>query len=419
MKARRIKLVCLAAASMLVVAACSSDSKTSSDDSTTSTGSTTAPAPPVTGTPLVIGSVGTYTFPQDPSQDAVARPAIEAWAQWVNTHGGINGHPVKLIVKDNKNDQALAVSLVKELVEKDHVAAFVSNQDGSLNAGYADYLKEKGIPVLGGNVFTLDPWITNPMFFPEGITALQQLNAIVDSAKNSGVKKLGAIGCAEAAQCGAAISLLKSVSAKAGVDFAYGATVSSTAPDYTATCLAAKSAGADALVLLLATSDTSTQFAEDCSRQSYEPSYIIPGEAIASGYLDSPSFNNAVNNAPVQPWFSTDKSMDDFHSAMALYAKSVDFDKASEPLTAVDAWVSGLMLQKAVELSGATGVPKTADILAGLAKFKDESLGGLAGNLNYSDPTNKLEYCYFTIQIKDKKFTTPNGPTPPKCVKPD
>jgi hypothetical protein len=57
--------------------------------------------------------------------------------------------------------------------------------------------------------------------------------------------------------------------------------------------------------------------------------------------------------------------------------------------------------------------------VAGLAKFKNESLGGLAGNLTYTDPTNKLQYCYFTIQIKDKKFTTPNGPTPPKCVKPD
>jgi branched-chain amino acid transport system substrate-binding protein len=403
----------------LVVAACSSnDDTTSTGDSTSSTASTTAPAPAVTGTPLVIGSVGTYSFPEDPSQDAVGRPAVEAWAQWVNTHGGINGHPVKLIVKDNKNDQGLAVSLVKELVEKDHVAAFVSNQDGSLNAGYADYLKEKGIPVLGGNVFTLDPWISNPMFFPQGITAIQSLNAIIDSAKNSGVKKLGAIACAEGAQCGAAVALLKNLSKDAGIDFAYGATVSSTAPDYTATCLAAKSAGAESVVLLLATSDTSTKLADDCARQSYEPSYIIPAEAISAGYLDSSSFNEAVNNAPVQPWFSTDKSMDDFHSAMSLYAKDVDLDKSSEPLTAVDAWVSGLMLQKAVELSGAKDVPTTADILAGLAKFKNESLGGLAGNLTYTDPTNKLEYCYFTIQIKDKKFTTPNGPTPPKCVTP-
>ncbi len=116
----------------------------------------------------MIGSVGSYT--EDGFTDP-GEPAIEAWASWVNAHGGVNGHPVKLIVEDNKGDQAQAVSMVKQLVQQDHVIAFVSNQDGSLNAGYASYLDQQKIPVLGGSVFTLQPWVSDPMFYPEGLTA--------------------------------------------------------------------------------------------------------------------------------------------------------------------------------------------------------------------------------------------------------
>lgn len=75
------------------------------------------------------------------------------------------------------------------------------------------------------------------------------------------------------------------------------------------------------------------------------------------------------------------------------------------------------MLQRAVELSGATGALTTADILDGLAKFDHETLGGMAGGLTFTNPTNKDQYCHFTIVIKKQKFTLPNGATP-KCVAP-
>jgi branched-chain amino acid transport system substrate-binding protein len=376
-----------------------------------------ASAAQASGDPIVIGNVGTYSAPAAGgagSEVAVGKDAIEAWGKWVNAHGGINGHPVKLIVKDNKNDQAQAVSLVKELVEQDHVVAFVSNQDGSLNSGYADYLKEKGIPVLGGSVFTIDPWVSNPMFFPEGLTAIPDITAIIDTTKRLGFKNIGSLACAEAAQCAAANGLIKNLSEKANLDYAYGGLVSSTAPDYTANCLAAKEADAKLIVLLIATADQGNKIADDCSRQNYTPGWFIPGEAIGSGYLTK-AFNGTYNAVGVQPWFSKDKTMKDFHAAMKKYAKGVNIDEADLPMNSVDAWASGLMFQKAVELSGATGVPTTADVLAGLAKFNNETLGGVASGLTYSDPANKNQYCYFTILIKNEKFTLPDG-AKPSCV---
>ena len=78
--------------------------------------------------------------------------------------------------------------------------------------------------------------------------------------------------------------------------------------------------------------------------------------------------------------------MKDFHAAMKKYTEAQPRRGRSSRMNSVDAWVSGLMFQKAVELSGATGVPTTADILAGLAKFDNETLGGVAGGLTFSDP---------------------------------
>ena len=46
----------------------------------------------------------------------------------------------------------------------------------------------------------------------------------------------------------------------------YGGLVSSTAPDYTANCLAAKDADAEMLMLLIATADTGRKIADDCAR---------------------------------------------------------------------------------------------------------------------------------------------------------
>lgn len=380
------------------------------------TAATPASAAKPKGEPIVIGNVSLYSqegFTGEP----VARDAIQAWAKWVNAHGGINGHPVKLIVKDNHGDQAQAVSLVKDLVENEGVVAFVSNQDGALNAGYRSYLEDKGIPVLGGSVYTLEPWISSPMFYPQGLTALSSINAIVDSAKASKFKRIGSFACAEAAQCSAANDLIKNLATEAGLEYTYGGTVSSTAPDYTATCLAAKDEKTQAIVLLIAQADQGIKIADDCARQDFKPSWIFPGESISGGYLEAKNFNNAINNSPIKPWFSKDAGMKDFHAAMKKYAKDVDLDTADLPLSAVDAWAAGLMLQRAVELSGATGLPTTEDILAGLALFENETLGGVAGGLTFTDPTNKPQYCYFTIQIKNGKFTLPNGPDP-KCVVP-
>ena len=79
--------------------------------------------------------------------------------------------------------------------------------------------------------------------------------------------------------------------------------MSSTAPDYTADCLAAKDADADAIVLLIATADQGNKIADDCARQNYTPAWVIPGEAIGPGYLERLVQQHHQQRAGVMPWF--------------------------------------------------------------------------------------------------------------------
>ena len=101
--------------------------------------------------------------------------------------------------------------------------------------------------------------------------------------------------------------MLKGQAAKVGIDFTYGGTVSSTAADYTASCLAAKDAGVDVMEFGIATYATGLNIAKSCDRQGYHPAWIIPGEAISGKYLGSPLFNNALALRPICPGSPTSR----------------------------------------------------------------------------------------------------------------
>ena len=94
----------------LALTACSSSPKAAS------------PGTPSSSTPIVVGTICSCSGPYA-GDIAGAKPVITAWEKWTNAHGGINGHPVKVIVEDDSGIVANGVSDAKQLVEQDHVSA--------------------------------------------------------------------------------------------------------------------------------------------------------------------------------------------------------------------------------------------------------------------------------------------------------
>ena len=90
---------------------------------TGSTGGSSGSAAP-SGAPIVVGNVSNLTNVQAGIQpDDSATP--NAWVKWTNAHGGINGHPVKLVQLDDGADPGKALADVQQLVQQDHVVALV------------------------------------------------------------------------------------------------------------------------------------------------------------------------------------------------------------------------------------------------------------------------------------------------------
>src|ERR1700722_13765356 len=78
--------------------------------------------------PIVLGDVCSCTGPEA-SSVAQTSPTLEAWAKYVTAHGGINGHPVQLIVKDDGYNPTTSLADVQTLVTADHVVALFDNSD--------------------------------------------------------------------------------------------------------------------------------------------------------------------------------------------------------------------------------------------------------------------------------------------------
>ncbi|HEY2331016.1 MAG TPA: ABC transporter substrate-binding protein, partial [Acidimicrobiales bacterium] len=245
---------------LVVVAACGSSSKsTGSGDAT----GTTLPAP--TGTPIKIGWISTVTSTTGSTANQ-EKDTMEAWASWTNSHGGLNGHPVQVAYADDKADPAVGLAAVKDLVENQHVIAIVGESAASTQQTWAPYVLSKKIPVVGGaEIDAL--WFTNPMFYPIGGSVITNIWGQMKSAAEAGNKKVAVVLCTENPACAQAQPLFTKNATDVGMQMVYNALASTTQASYTAECLAAKNAGAEAV----ANFTNVVVMVRDCSRQNFKP----------------------------------------------------------------------------------------------------------------------------------------------------
>jgi ABC-type branched-subunit amino acid transport system substrate-binding protein len=83
----------------------------------------------------------------------------EARVDALNAAGGIDGHPIKLVIKDDGSTPSGNATAAQLEVQQDHVFAIIN--DSSLAFASARYLNQQGIPVLGSAVDGPE-WATPP-----------------------------------------------------------------------------------------------------------------------------------------------------------------------------------------------------------------------------------------------------------------
>lgn len=393
------------------LAACSSSSKPSSSKSSTSTatGGSTPSSAAATGSPIKLGMICSCSGPLGASVVG-ATDVFRAWMKTVNASGGLGGHPVELTYLDDGGSPGTSISDAQTLIS-DHVAAIM---DLSLfDSAWVPTVAKAKIPMISGTQAPSDD--SNAYVFPVGQTFASLFDAQASIAKTAGGTNMGVLICAEAASCQAEVPFIKAADRQAGIPLVYNASISATAPNYTAQCVAAQ----QAKVTVLSTQVSSTTVvavSENCSQQGYHPIYIA----------DSASYQPSMNSAPVGknfwidfsnlPYFATTPAVQAFNAALDRYYPGLREGKSSTQWNgqASQDWAAGLLIGDAVKGSGvpASGTVTAAALTKGLYSLKNDTLGGWAPPLTFTPGQPHSVNCWFAGKVVNGVTSVLNNAKP-------
>jgi len=160
--------------------------------------------------PYVVGAVfsvtGGASFLGEPE-----RNTVKMVEEWINGAGGIQGHPLKVIVEDSKSDEGQAVLAVRKLLEKDKVLAIVGPSTTGESMAVVPIMEKAQTPliscaaalsivtpkaeldrILSAKAFEM-PKKQNKWIFKTPQTDTAAVEAIYEHLKKKGISKIAII----------------------------------------------------------------------------------------------------------------------------------------------------------------------------------------------------------------------------------
>lgn len=378
-------LIAAGAAISLIVAGCGDDS--GSGDSN------------LTGEPIKIGVIGSFTGSFGANVEN-AEKVIRAWAEDRNAHEGVNGHPIDLVVEDDGSDPGKSATAAQKMItEQVDVVIDATVLDNT----WADAVTQAGIPVVGGNLSS-SLFNTNPLFYPSGQTNDSISYATVAVAQQAGATKLAHLYCAEAPACQEGVQPIQQVAEDLNLPEVYVSSITATAPNYTAQCVAAQQAGADAIFIGHSASIVA-KVASDCAQQGYEPIIVEQGTGYSAVVNDAAGAkDNLWAPFPSLPFFAADNPLvKEFRDTVeAKYPDLFATESDTMSQYAAQAWTAGLLIEAAVKSGDlAAGDSISAeDMVNSLDSIHDETLGGWTGPLNFTAGEPHSVPCWFTVRLQ-------------------
>jgi branched-chain amino acid transport system substrate-binding protein len=363
----------------------------------------------LSGTPFKIGLICSCSGSQQ--ANGASKQVAQAWTQWTNSHGGINGHPVQVILRDDAGNAATSAQAARKLVVSDKVIA-IAGEASLVDTSWQKYVQAQGVPVVGGISFE-STMFSSADFYPSGASILAEIYGFIAQAKKEGLTKLSAFYCAEAPECAQVAPIMKLMGGQiiGGVQVVNTEAIAAAAPSYVAPCLAAKAAGADGLAIY-ASPDIVSRVQQQCSAQGFKPRYIgingvLPYSAAATGKFDGAIV--AQGNLPLGDTATVGGQ--EFAAAMAKYAPSTTADPTWNANPA-QSWVGLQLFAKAAQAGKLTPASTPAEVSQALYLLKNETLDGLAGPINFTKGKPTLNTCPFIEEIHNKQWVTLNNNQP-------
>jgi len=356
----------------------------------------------------LIGSVGNYSGVIATTQSPMIA-GVEVWVENINRKGGLFGHPVGLIVADDRGDSSQHVAYLKQLVENDHVLAFVENAAAATIASGDQYLRSVGVPVIGtACANAIDD--TSPVIFPQCPT-LSDLyyGAVRNGVVYGGATNLAILYCysQEMPTCSdAKAALVDQGGAKqAGATVKYQAEASAAEPAYTSECLNANQNGAQ-LMLVLGPWSMYARVVQSCSQKAgFTPTYLEGTISVTFASKDQAELKTLLLAMPTFPFTgSATPAQAEFQQAMnALYSQPPGPGESM-------GWTAAKEFELAVvRAAQATHLLSSKTLIDALHTFTNESLGGLSVPLNFGSATPVPASCWFPMQATGGSWSALNS----------
>jgi branched-chain amino acid transport system substrate-binding protein len=404
----RFGAVACAVVTVAGLSACGSSSNSNSDGPALAGGaSTSAPVSTAKGAPIVVGTICSCSGPQS-AVLAAAGQINQSWANSVNAAGGLNGHPVKMIVMDDGQDPATALQDAKALVQQDHVMAVVG-EASTADASFASYLASKGVPVVGGS--SPEPtFLTNPDYFVSGSDLLGLVAGTIALPRRAGKRDLGIVYCAESPVCAQLVPLATGIGKLDGIKTTPDK-ISATAPNYTAPCLSQKQAGVDA-VFIADNGPIVQRFVASCAQEGFRPTVVGQTSTSTPAWLSDANFNGtllaAANANPYDTSLPTIKRMQ--NAVEQSFPGLVGSDEFTFDM--VLPWSGDMLFEAAAKTGHLTPDSTPADVKKALYSLKNETLGGLTAPLTFTPGKSTITPCWFTERIESGEFDSLNADKP-------
>jgi branched-chain amino acid transport system substrate-binding protein len=295
---------------------------------------------------------------------------------------------------------------VQQLVEQNHVQAFLQMSDPIGGQASESYLTSHNIPVIGSE--SGSAWFyQSPMFFPQvpsgDILLKALLGSLATQARAQGQIKLGTINCIEVPLCSRLYTVGPVFAPSVGLNLVYRGQASLVTPDFTSECQAAQGAGVQLLFVML-DSNSFQRVGRSCATVNYHP-ILATGTSIATPSMATDShLEGALIGMNFVPWTLNTPSLSEYRSALKQFAPNLPI----APITLVG-WISAKLFQTAAQ--HLTEPPTSASLLAGLWSLKGDDLGGLTIPLTFTQGQNAPQtLCWWSVeQIKNGQYATPYG----------
>jgi branched-chain amino acid transport system substrate-binding protein len=357
-------------------------------------------AVPATKSVVKIGTLGPFSGLFGAVFDGIPK-SVNVWAAAQNARGGVNGHPVKVIVGDDQADPPTALTLAKRMVESDGIIAMVANMNIFGFEQIEQYLRSKNIPLIGGDAVS-PGWFTSPVAFPVTPPVATQSIKGLKQFVDQGAKKLAIVYCLEvSALCTYLVQ--EAQKSEVGPNIVQTYQVSLVAPSYTSQCLRMKSAGIEAMWLLMDSAGAS-RFVQNCASQGFKPKTMIHSLNVSPGVLNMPELAQSIVPSGTFPPVDIGlPAVSRYLQATSTYAPTLGHSGST-----TYGWASAEMFGLAAK--NLSDNPTSAELINALNKVSNETLGGLIPPVSYVKGKGpQAKPCIFIYAVTNGRWSAPNG----------